>query len=425
MGVFRRSKRTGSAEGVGLDRRTFLAGTAVAGLGVAGLVNVAEVQAAGPYLGPKSLPSGTLASGELSAIAGKRPLIKKSFRPPNYETPVDVFNEFYTPNDAFFVRYHLADIPQVDGATWKLHVGGEGANSELELTLDDLKRMEAVEVTAVNQCSGNRRGLSDPHVPGVEWGYGAMGNAKWKGVRVRDVLNKLGVKPEAVEVVFNGADTGAIPETPDFRKSLPLWKVMDEHTLLAYSMNGQDLPHWNGYPVRLVVPGWTGTYWMKHVVTLDVVTKPDQNFWMKAAYRIPKGKFPVIDRFTSQETEVNTPITEMVVNSLITNLQDGQKFKVGQTVEVKGVAWDGGYGIQTVEVSRDGGKSWSPAALGRNEGKYSWQQWSYRFKASKKGQETILAKASNKAGATQTFQLIFNPAGYHNNVVSQVSISIA
>ena len=174
----------------------------------------------------------------LDALPGKKPLIKLTYRPPNYETPIEYFRTAITPNDAFFVRYHLSIIPEVDAKTWKLTAGGEGANGQLELNLDDLKKLPAVEVVAVNQCSGNRRGLFQPHVAGVEWGYGAMGNARWKGARLKDVLDKVGLKKEAIEIVLNGADGPSLDKTPDFIKSIPVWKAMDDKTLIAYEMNG-------------------------------------------------------------------------------------------------------------------------------------------------------------------------------------------
>ena len=146
-----------------------------------------------------SLPSGTLESAQLVSLPGKLPLIKKSFRPPNFETPVAYFNDAFTPNNAFFVRYHLGNIPQVDAAQWKLAIAGESLETPLELNYENLTRdFETVEVAAVCMCSGNRRGFSQPHVPGVQWGHGAIGNAKWRGVRLRDVLNKAGLKKDAV-----------------------------------------------------------------------------------------------------------------------------------------------------------------------------------------------------------------------------------
>ena len=410
------------------NRRDFVKGVAVGVAAIAGGIAAPEsVRAASnPILGPSMMPSGALEYSLLDTLPGKKALIKRSFRPPNYETPTSYFNELYTPNDAFFVRYHLSNIPEIAAADWKLKIGGDALDKPYELTLDQLKKdFEQVELVALCQCSGNRRGLSNPHVAGVEWAYGAMGNAKWKGVRLKDVLAKGGIKKEAIEVTLNGADSGVAEKTPDFVKSLPTWKAMDENTILAYEMNGAPLPHFNGAPVRLVVPGWTATYWTKQIIEVNAVSQPFKGFWMATAYRIPKGKFPVVDRFISQESEVNTPITEMVVNSLITNVQEGQRYRHGQTVEVKGVAWDNGAGIRSVEISTDGGMSWRSAELAKDAGRFSWRQWTYAFKPPKAGKYTIMAKASSRLGTTQTFDLIFNPAGYHNNVVQQIGIQVA
>lgn len=374
-----------------------------------------------------TLPSGTVKGSILASLPGKKPLIKRTYRAPNYETPVDYFNEMFTPNESFFVRWHLSTLPEVSAQDWRLKIGGDSVQKPMELTLDELKKsFEQVELVALCLCSGNRRGFFDPHVAGVEWGYGAMGNARWKGARLKDVIEKAGIKREALEVTLNGADTGVLPKTPDFIKSLPLWKALDENTLLAWEMNGEHLPHWNGFPVRLIVPGWTATYWTKTITEVNVVSKPFDGFWMRVAYRIPIGKFPQIDRFVSQErpTDSMTPITEIVVNSLMTNLKDGQRFKEGQTIEVKGIAWDSGRGLRLVEVSTDGGYTWRDAELGKDYGHYSWRQFIYRFKPAKKGRYDILAKATNAAGSTQTFQLIWNPAGYHHNVVQKVAVEV-
>jgi len=406
-------------------RRDFLKVSA-GGLLLAGGIRGADPASAADSLGPAALPSGTLQSAQFAALPGKLPLIKKSFRPPNFETPVRFFNEAFTPNDAFFVRYHLADIPQVGVQNWKLAVAGDALDKPFEITYEELLRdFEQVEVAAVCMCSGNRRGLSQPHVPGVQWGHGAIGNARWRGVRLRDLLTKAGLRKDALEIVFDGADRGVLDRTPDFVKSIPAWKAMEENTLVALEMNGEKLPHWNGFPARIVVPGWTATYWMKHLTSIAASAKPYQGFWMNPAYRIPKGKFPIVDRFVSQETELNTPITEMVVNSLVTNLEEGQKFVFGQEITVAGVAWDGGFGMAAVEVSEDGGRNWRWVQLGTDMGKFSWRQWSHRFTPARAGNHTVMARATNRAGATQTFDLIFNPAGYHNNVVQRINIEVA
>jgi sulfite dehydrogenase len=371
------------------------------------------------------LPPGLYDTAVLDALPGKKPLIKLSYRPPNYETPVSYFATPITPNDAFFVRYHLSVIPEINAQSWKIQLGGEGAATPFELTLADLQRgFEQVEVTAVCQCSGNRRGLSDPHVAGVEWGVGAMGNAVWRGVRLKDVLAKAGLRKETVEIVVNGADGPPIAATPDFVKSIPLAKAMDENTIIAHSMNGQPLPHFNGYPARLIVPGWTATYWMKHLTNIDAATKPFDGFWMKSAYRIPSGKFPIVSRFATQQTDANEPITEMVVNSVITAPIEGARLRAGQPVEVRGIAWDGGYGIAQVEISLDRGRSWRPATLGQDLGRFSFRPWLYRF-TPQAGKATVLAKATNAAGQTQVEKLIFNPPGYHNNVMRPLSFTVA
>jgi DMSO/TMAO reductase YedYZ molybdopterin-dependent catalytic subunit len=346
------------------------------------------------------LPVGTRSEAVLDALPGKKPLIKLTYRPPNYEAPLAYLRTAITPNDEFFVRYHLADIPQIDAGTWKLNLGGEGANGDLQIGLDDLKRLPAFEIAAVCQCAG-------------------------KGARLKDVLDLVGLKKDAVEIVFDGADGPVLDKTPDFVKSLPVWKAIEETTLVAYEMNGEVLPHWNGFPARIVVPGWTGTFWVKHLTKIAAVSKPFDGFWMKTGYRIPVGKFPLVQRFISQETAVTTPITEIVVNSLITSPIDGARVKAGRKAAISGIAWDGGYGISAIEVAADGGKSWTQAALGEDFGKFAFRPWSYDFTPKARGKLSLTARATNKIGQTQTQELIQNPAGYCNNAAQTVTLDVA
>ena len=402
-----------------ISRRHLLQTAGAAGA-LAGIPSFLRAQPAGPLLTP-GVPPGVSSYATMASLPGKKPLIRLADRPPNYESPLEYLRTPITPNDQFFVRYHLSDIPEVKAETYRIKVGGDGANGHVELTLDDLKTMPAVEVVAVNQCSGNRRGLSQPHVAGVEWGYGAMGCARWKGARLKDILDKVGLKKECIEVGFNGADGPAYDKTPDFVKSIPTWKAVDPDTIVAYEMNGQPLPHFNGFPARLIVPGWTGTYWMKHLTDIEARISPLGNFWMATAYRIPVGKFPIVARFISQEAVASTPITEMVVNSLITSHRDGAKVNAGK-LTVSGLAWDGGYGIRRVAVSTDGGKSWSDAKLGEDLGKYAFRPFSFGLTA-KRGRNTIMVNATNAIGQTQVSQLIFNPAGYHNNVMQSITLN--
>jgi sulfite dehydrogenase len=401
----------------GLTRRNFL--TTVAGAGA-----LATTPGSSGALGLAEIPDGTLAEQLLYALPGKVPLIKKTYRPPNFETPVEYFRTPITPNNAFFVRWHLAGIPQVKGADWRLSVGGDAAGKELHFTLAQMqKAFKLAQVTAVCQCSGNRRGLFEPHVPGVEWGVGAMGNAVWRGVRLKDVLAQAGVKAGALEVVFDGGDGPPLAKTPDFVKSLPLEVAMRDDVLIAFEMNGHPLPHWNGYPARLIVPGWTGTYWVKQLTSIKIVSKPEDNFWMRAAYRLPRGKYPT-PTFKSQLYAPNEPITEMVVNSLITSLHAGQRIPRGKPLAVRGLAWDGGAGIERVDVSVDAGASWRPATLGKDLGRYSFREFALSVPTHEDGGRVVMARATSKSGQSQVDELIFNPAGYHHNVVQRIYVEI-
>ncbi len=368
------------------------------------------------------LPAGTLASSVMDALPGKRPLIKRTFRPPNYETPVPLFRDQFTPNDAFYVRWHMG-VPDVTLADWRLRIAGPATQSPREFTLKELRKFKAYEVAAVNQCSGNRRGLFTPHVPGVQWSYGAMGNAIWRGVRLKDVLEAAGLSETALEVQADGADAPTL-HGPDFVKSLPLWKALDADTLIAFEMNGEPLSRWHGFPARLVVPGWTATYWVKSLTQLNVLDKPFDGFWMKTAYRVPKGLFGP-SRFESQDSEQNSPITAIRVNSLIVDPQPGATLPAGRRTEVLGIAWDSGSGIRGVEVSRDGGATWREATLGRDHGPYSWRQWRFPLTPAQPGEITLMARARARDGSTQGDALIPNPAGYHHNVVQQVEYRVA
>jgi DMSO/TMAO reductase YedYZ molybdopterin-dependent catalytic subunit len=404
-----------------ISRRALLAGGALALAG--GGPPVRAVQK--PFL-PPGLPDGVYDTAKLEALPGKKPLIKLSYRPPNYETPLSYFTSEFTPNDSFFVRYHLSGIPEeIDGAQWKLKVGGDGTGKELEFSVAELRsNFEAVELAAVCQCSGNRRGFSEPHVAGVQWGLGAVGNAVWQGVRLKDVLSRANLRPETVEIVVNGADQPVLDGTPDFIKSIPADKALNDNTLIAYAMNGAPLPLHNGYPLRLIVPGWTATYWMKHLDTIEASTKPFAGYWMKSAYRIPTGKFAISEHFASQVTEANEPITEIVVNSMITAPQVGDVVRANAAAEIRGFAWDAGSGIRRVEVSTDGGGIWHEAKLGRDFGRFAFRSFSAPFTPRRPGTFRLMAKATNSLGQAQADKLIFNPAGYNNNVPRPLTITV-
>ena len=331
-----------------VDRRRFLL-TAGAVLGAAAL----PLRAAADTV---QLP---FANGErpLVAFPQKRPLILLTPRPPQLETPFAVFDDgVYTPNDAFFVRWHLANIPQsVDASAHRIAVTGE-VNTPLSLSLDDLAKLPQVEIAAVNQCSGNSRGLFSPRVAGGEWFNGAMGNALWTGVRLRDILNRAGLKATAKQVQFDGLDGPPLPATPDFKKSLDVDVARGDDVIVAYAMNGAPLPVLNGYPVRLIVPGWFATYWVKMLSAITVLDHADDNFWMKTAYRIPDTPDNSVAPGSSGYPTI--PINRMKVRSFITNFVDGATIPhvaFPSQLKLRGIAFDGGSGIKRVEVSGDGG----------------------------------------------------------------------
>jgi len=358
----------------------------------------------------------------------KRPLIRLTSRPPQLETPFSVFNEgVLTPNDAFFVRYHLTLSPPAPELlrpeAFRVAIKG-AVNQPLSLSLAELRRdFESVEITAVNQCSGNSRGFFNPRVPGGQLGNGAMGNARWKGVRLRDVLRKAGLAAEAKEVTFDGLDKPLLPQTPDFIKALEVDHALAPEVLLAYEMNGEDLPWLNGYPLRLVVPGYYGTYWVKHLHEINVVTKPFEGFWMSTAYRIPDTPCACVDPGTTPKKTI--PIGRFNVRSFITSIADGQKLQKGARTIIKGIAFDGGEGITDVSFSSDGGATWQRAELGKDLGNYSFREWSIAFQPAKAGSLQLQSRATNRSGQTQATEPRWNPPGYMRNVIETVRVEVA
>jgi DMSO/TMAO reductase YedYZ molybdopterin-dependent catalytic subunit len=353
----------------------------------------------------------------------KRPMIGLTSRPPQLEMPFSVFNEsVITPNDAFFVRYHLADIPlDIEPDKFTVEIKGK-VNSPLKLSVADIKKFPAVELVAVNQCSGNSRAFFEPRVAGGQLGNGAMGNARWKGVPLKTVLDKAGVQPVAKQVSFNGMDGPVSDKTPDFIKALDIDHARDGEVMLAYSMNGKDLPFLNGFPLRLIVPGYYGTYWVKHLNEITVLDNTFDGFWMKTAYRIPDNDCACVEPGTAPKATI--PINRLNVRSFITNLTNGARVKAGATTLVKGITFDGGKGIKEVSVSTDGGVTWLAAKLGKDLGKYSFREWQLLVKLSA-GSHNLKVRATNQAGQTQPSTPLWNPAGYMRNVIETTSVTAA
>ena len=403
-----------------IARREFLQRSGLAALAVGS----GAVGGAGHALADAvALPFG---NGErpLVSYPGKRPLVRLTSRPPQLETPFSVFNEGpITPNDAFFVRYHLADIPlDIDPDAFRIAIKGK-VEKPLSLSLQDLKTdFEPLEYVAVNQCSGNSRGLFEPRVAGGQLANGAMGNARWRGVPLKAVLERAGVQVGARQVTFGGLDGPVIPETPDFAKALDIDHARDGEVMIAYSMNGQDLPWLNGFPVRLVVPGYYGTYWVKHLNEVTVIDKLFDGFWMATAYRIPDDACACTE--PGKTPTATVPINRCNVRSFITSLTDGATVKADADATLKGIAFDGGYGITEVTVSADGGRTWTAATLGEDLGRYSFRQWHVALRFTP-GPHELKVKATNRIGQSQPLEPLWNPAGYMRNVVETTRITAA
>ncbi len=373
--------------------------------------------------GAESSDDPILAGRPLVRYPEKTDLILLTSRPPQLETPMEYFDRALTPNEAFFVRYHLFPIPtSVDLATWRLKVTGL-VERPLELSMQDLKdKFPQASVTAVNQCSGNGRGYSAPRVFGGQWSNGAMGNAEWAGVRLRDILNAAGPGTSAAEVTFNGLDEPAAPSVPDFVKSLTASHAMkDPDVLVAYQMNGQPLPMLNGFPARLVVPGWYSTYWVKHLSEIAVLDHPFDGFWMKKAYRIPDTPCGCLEPGGTPGRTV--PINRMNVRSFIASPRPGARLAAQRPATLKGIAFDGGYGIREVMVSSDDGQTWQRAQLGRDLGRYSFREWSFVWAPPRPGLYRLMARATNAMGESQPVEALWNPSGYLRNVIEPVEVS--
>jgi DMSO/TMAO reductase YedYZ molybdopterin-dependent catalytic subunit len=393
-------------------------------LGTAGLGGLALLST--PALAQRvielALPGGPDTRPITTKFPQKRSMILQRTRPPLLETPWEVFDKgVFTPNNQFYVRWHWAGIPtSVDVTTFRLAVHGH-VERTLSLTLDDLLRgLPRVELAAVNQCSGNSRGFFVPRVPGAQWANGAMGNALWSGVRLKDVLDRAGVQAGAVQVRFSGLDEAVVPDAPRLMKSLDIDHARDGEVMIAYAMNSEQLPLLNGFPLRLVVPGWYSTYWVKMLNNIEVLARPDTNYWMKTAYTIPDTPHASI-RFG--ETGVKTvPINRLVPRSFITNISPGETVPRGAPTLVRGIAFGGDSAVAKVDLSIDGGSTWTSTRLGKDEGKYGFRQWETQLTLPSAGRYTLKVRCTNSKGEVQPDHPNWNPAGFMRNVIETVDV---
>ncbi len=356
-------------------------------------------------------------AGEAAEDRPKQGMIVRAVQPEDLEMPLSGFVDYITPIEHFFVRTHVL-VPAVNAAQWRLKVEGQ-VETPLSLTIDDLRSMPATELVSVVECAGNGRTFYNPPVAGMQWANGAVGNGRWRGVRLADVLKRAGVQPGAVEVLFDGADV-PIGTMEDFQRAVPMPKALDPDTMLAYEMNGEILPVKHGFPLRAIVPGWPGDYWMKWVTSVRVLDREFGGYWMKSAYRHP-GKPVAPGAAVAQDAMA--PLKSLRVKSVIASPADGSQVRVGESVSIRGTAWSGDSGPVTgVDVSLDNGRSWAPARLGRDQSRYGWRLWDFAFVPAAERYYSVLARARDASGDLQPLTQEWNPSGYVWNVVPRVGL---
>jgi DMSO/TMAO reductase YedYZ molybdopterin-dependent catalytic subunit len=342
-------------------------------------------------------------------------MITLSPRPTDLEMPVDGFVDEITPVELFFVRSHTY-IPEVKERDWKLVIDGL-VERPLALSLSDLKRFPRSELVGVLECAGNGRSFYNPTVAGAQWRFGSVGNARWSGARLRDVLRKAGLKPGASQLLLDGADV-PLGKMPDFQRTLPIDKGLHEDTLLAWEMNGKPLTAQHGFPLRVIAPGWAGDSWIKWLQHIEVLDHEFDGFWMKTAYRHPKN--PVAPG-TAVDPKDMVPVTDLNVKSVIARPDD---WAMPGMVTVQGVAWSNAAPVTKVDVSVDSGTTWDPAILAGKATKYGFRRWTWAWRADE-GQHALISRATNAAGQTQPLQEEWNPNGYLWNVAQPRDIVVA
>ncbi len=362
----------------GIDRRAFLGGM---------------VAAAAPFVEPAR-------ADELRPQGGEAPpgLITRQKDPDNLEFSFATLNSFLTPNEQFYVRTHF-EVPELDAASWRLKVEG-AVERPFEIGYDELRKMPSHTMTALLECAGNGRVFLKPPQIGIRWELGGVSNAEWTGVRLADVLERAGVRGGAAEVILEGADKGEFkepnPKTPGvipFARSLPLAKARRPEVLLAYRMNGKDLPAAHGFPVRAVVAGWYGMASVKWLRRLVVSETPFQGFFQTFTYTVwtRRHGLPTLE-----------PITDVPVKAQVARPAAREIIPAKSKYRVRGAAWAGESDVAKVEVSTDGGKSWAEARLLDKAVPFAWRLWEYEWATPEQaGRRVVMARATDARGRAQ------------------------
>lgn len=359
------------------------------------------------------------ATDDSVVVPGKDGMIARSLRFADLEMPPEYANSFLTPVPHFFVRNHMHEPSTLEAADWSLTIGGE-VEKPLTLSLADLAKLEPHTVTNTLECAGNGRAFQNPRVPGVQWQRGAMGTARFTGPRLRDVLQRAGVKPAGKHVMFHGLDE--VPgKVPPFIRSIPLEKATDADTLIALQMNGAALTKHHGFPARALVPGWVGAASCKWLSEIKVLDKEFDGNFMNPGYRMPNQPIKPGEAVKPEDTH---PVTALGVKSIIGSPTDGASLK-SRFIHIQGAAWAGEGDIARVEISTDGGATWQAAQLGKDQAHYAWRLWSHDWKAPKSGDYAIRSRATDSQGRTQPETAVWNPSGYLYNAIDQVKIHVA
>jgi DMSO/TMAO reductase YedYZ molybdopterin-dependent catalytic subunit len=366
-----------------------------------------------------SILSWALAQGQSVDFPGEDGMILRSFRFVDLESPVEHFNTWLTPVPHFFVRNHMFEPTELDPHDWLLSIGGE-IEKPITLNLTELSKIETHSVINTLECAGNGRGLQRPQVPGIQWGKGAVGTARFSGPRLRDVLQRAGVKPTGKHVMFRGLDE--VPgKVPPFIRSIPIEKALDADTIIATHMNGSPLPKHHGFPARALVPGWIGAASCKWLTEIKVLEAEFVGNFMSPGYRLPNQPVQPGETVKPEDTH---PVTALSVKSVIAGPSDGANLRAGN-VRVHGAAWAGEADIEKVEISIDGGATWIPAKLGHDQAHYAWRLWAYDWKPAKTGDYTLLSRATDSQGRTQPSAAVWNPSGYLYNAIDQVKVHVS
>ncbi len=367
---------------------------------------------------PKLL-SWALPQPQAVDFPGEDGMILRSYRFVDLESPVEYFNTWLTPVPHFFVRNHMHEPSELDPADWRLSVGGE-VEKPFTLTLAELSKLETHSVVNTLECAGNGRSLHRPQVPGIQWGKGAVGTAQFSGPRLRELLQRAGVKSTGKHVMFRGLDE--VPsKVPPFIRSILIEKALDADTLIATHMNGSPLAKHHGFPARALVPGWIGAASCKWITEIKVLDQEFAGNFMSPAYRLPNEPVKPGDTVKPEETH---PVTALSVKSVISGPSEAARLKPGK-IAIHGVAWAGEAEIARVEISIDGGATWNPATLSHEQSRYAWRLWSYDWKSARSGDHTIMSRATDTQGRTQPLTPVWNPSGYLYDAVDQVNIHVA